>query len=98
MDIDEQALLRDLRQALDTAAPAGRAAQEAALRAVLARHHATVDDVLRAVARFRARQAGELRGLADRLARVADQRAEEAATADAVDAFLRSLGRGEHPG
>lgn len=90
-------LLRELRRALDAAAPEGRSAQEAALRAVLTRHQATMDDVVRAIAAFRSRQAGELKGLADRLARVAELRAEEAGTAEAVDAFLRSLGRGGSP-
>ncbi len=93
MDIDEAGLLREVRRALDAAAGQGRAAQEAALTEVLARHGATLDDVARAVRRIKERHGRELAGLAARLASLADRRAEEEETAAAVDAFVRSLGR-----
>lgn len=92
MDIDDTRLLRELRQALDVAAPGGPEAQSAALRDVLTRFNATLEDVARAVARARERRKRELTGLADRLTRLADQREDARDTADAVDAFLRSLG------
>ncbi len=94
MTVDDATLLRELRRALDAAAPGGQAAQQAALREVLARYDATLDDVARAVARAKERHRRELSGLAQRLARLADQREQDAATADAVDSFLRSLSRG----
>jgi hypothetical protein len=94
MNIDDAGLLRELRRALDAAAPDGPEAQAAALRAVLIRHDATLHDVARAVARVKQRHRRELAGLAQRLARLAELREEERATAEAVDAFLRSLPRG----
>ncbi|MFN8556130.1 MAG: hypothetical protein U0531_01830 [Dehalococcoidia bacterium] len=94
MDIDEAGLLRELRRAVDAAAVDGPEAQQAALRDVLARYNATLDDVTRAVRRARERHTREIAGLASRIARLADQREEDIATADAVDSFLRSLGRG----
>lgn len=94
MAIDDSSLLRELRRALDAAAAEGAEAQAAALREVLARHGATLDDVARAVSRVKERHQREVDGLAQRLARLADQREEEASTAAAVDAFLRS--RGQH--
>ena len=93
MDIDDSTLLRELRRALDTVAGEGPDAQSAALREVLARHNATVDDVARAVGRVKERHRRELSGLARRIGQLADQRAEDEATAGAVDDFLRSLGR-----
>ena len=94
MEIDDATLLRELRRALELAAGGGQAAQAAALREVLARYGATVEDVTRAVGRVKQRHAQELSGLTQRLARLANEREEAAATADAVDTFLRSLGRG----
>ena len=93
MDIDEAGLLRELRRALDTAAGGGTEAQAAALRDVLARYNATVEDVARAVRRARERHQRELGGLVQRIARLADQREEDQATVEAVDRYLRSLGR-----
>lgn len=93
MDIDDTTLLRELRRALEAAAGGGAEEQAAALREVLARYRATVDDVVRAVRRARERHQRELGGLTRRLARLADQREEDQATAEAVDTFLRSLGR-----
>ena len=93
MDIDDARLLRELRRALDEVAGQGTEAQAAALREVLARYGATVEDVARAVRRAKERHRRELAGLTQRLARLADQRAEDEATAEAVDAFLRSIGR-----
>ncbi len=94
MTVDDATLLRELRRALDAAAADGPVAQQAALREVLARYDATLDDVARAVGRAKDRHRRELAALAQRLARLADQREEEAETADAVDAFLRSVSRG----
>ncbi len=93
MNIDDSRLLRELRRALDTVAGQGMEAQSAALREVLVRHDATLEDVARAVSAVKERHRRELSGLARRLARLADQRGEDIETADAVDAFLRSLKR-----
>ena len=93
MDIDDATLLRELRRALDSVTGQGAEAQAAALRGVLARYNATLDDVTRAVRRVKERHRRELAGLTQRLARLAEQREEDEATADAVDAFLRGLGR-----
>ena len=90
---DDEQLLRELRRALERVAGQGREAQFAAMREVMNRHGVTLGDVSLAVQRMRARQRRELDGLAGRLAQLADLREEQAATADAVDAFLRSLGR-----
>lgn len=93
MEIDDTRLLRELRRALDEASGKGVDAQAAALRDVMARYGATEDDVRRAIRRVRDRHQRELTGLASRIARLADQREEDAATADAVDRFLRTLPR-----
>jgi hypothetical protein len=94
MDVDDATLLRELRRALDSVAGQGQDAQAEALRGVLARLNATLDDVVRAVGRVKQRHARELSGLAQRLSALADQRAEDAETADAVDSWLRAFGRG----
>lgn len=93
VEIDDLRLLRDLRRALDAVAGQGHEAQVAALRAVLAQHGATLDDVARAIRHVKERHAAELAGLAQRIARLAEQRAEEMETAEAVDAFVRRLSR-----
>jgi ABC-type transporter Mla subunit MlaD len=93
MDINDLRLLRELRRAIDAAAPDGPEAQAAALREVLARQGATLEDVARAVARVKERRRREISALAQRLSRLAEQREEDRDTADAVDIFLRSLGR-----
>jgi hypothetical protein len=93
MDTDDATLLRELRRALDTVTGQGPEAQAVALREVLSRYNATLDDVARAVNKVKQRHARELSGLAQRLSRLADQRAEDTATADAVDAWMRSLTR-----
>ncbi len=93
VEIDDLKLLRDLRRALDAVAGQGHEAQVAALRAVLAQHGATLDDVARAIRLVKERHTAELAGLAQRIARLAEQRAEEVETAEAVDAFVRRLSR-----
>jgi hypothetical protein len=94
MDIDEAGLLREVRRGLEAVAGQGQEAQAAAVRAVLDRYGASFDDLARAVARVKQRHARELAGLSRRIERLAEQREDAAATADAVDAFVRSLGRG----
>lgn len=91
MNIDDAGLLRELRKALDQAAAGGYRAQADAMREVLDRLDATMDDVVRVVGEVKRRHARELDGLSRRLAGLADLRAEEQETADAVDGFLRSL-------
>ena len=91
MDITDAELLRELRRALDAAAGQGPDAQAAALEATLRRYNATTADVVRALGAVRDRRRQELAGLAGRIGAIADGRTDAAETADAVDAFLRSL-------
>lgn len=93
MNVDDMTLLRELRRAVDGAAEFGIDAQAQAVRDVLARHDATLEDVSRAVGKVKQRRRTELSGLSRRLSRLADQREDAVSTADAVDAFIRGLGR-----
>lgn len=94
MTFDEDALLRELRHTLEESAGLPPETLAIALRAVLARHGATENDLARLLSRAaRQRRARELSGLARRLRQLADHRADAEATAAAVDAFLRARRR-----
>lgn len=93
MEIDDERLLRELRRALDAVSGQGRDAQFVAMRQVMDRHGLSLGDISAAVQRMRDRQTSELGGLAGRIGRLAEVREEQQSTADAVDTFLRSLGR-----
>jgi hypothetical protein len=94
MEISDGELLRELKKAVDAAAPEGPKAQAAALEAILRRYDATMADVARALGEVRNRRKRELSGLAGRIDALAASHEDGAETADSVDAFLRSRGEG----
>jgi hypothetical protein len=81
MEISDAELLRELRRAIDAAAPAGNDAQARAVE----------EDVARALGALRERRRRELSGLAGRIDALAERRQEDFDTADAVDRFVRAL-------
>ena len=93
--MDDRLLVRDLWLALDAVSGQGADAQAKAIREVLDKHGATMNDVARIVGRIRQRRRSELGGLASRLDALAERRADAEETAAAVDAFLRTHGSGE---
>jgi hypothetical protein len=91
MEISDAELLRELRRAIDAAAPAGNDAQARAVEETLRRYQATMADVARALGALRERRRRELSGLAGRIDALAERRQEDFDTADAVDRFVRAL-------
>jgi len=87
--VDDRALLRDLTNAIRSTEGQGAAAQAAAIEHVLNQHGANLTDVQRLLGWARTRRQRELTGLTQRLGGVIEQREIDAATADAVDRFLR---------
>ena len=88
--MDDRALLRDLKSAIQSTEGQGAAAQGAAIEGVLQKHGATVADVRRLLGWARTRRQRELTGLSQRLDALIEHREIDAATAAAVDHFLRS--------
>jgi|HubBroStandDraft_4_1064222.scaffolds.fasta_scaffold1752194_1 hypothetical protein len=89
MAVDDRALLRDLRAAIEESEGAGAEARQEAIRAVMQRHGATLDDVARLLHRARSQHQSQLRGLASRLEGLIARREEDASTVHAVEEFLR---------
>lgn len=90
--MDDRALLRDLKTAIQSTEGRGAEAQSAEINAVLARHGATVADVQRLLNWAKQRRRNELRSLRQRLDGIIVHRENEeidVATAEAVDHFLR---------
>jgi hypothetical protein len=88
--LDDRALLRDLKTAIESTEGQGAQAQAAAIGSVLARHGATEADVRRLLDRARSRRRTELAALQQRIDGIIEHREVDAATADAVDRFFRS--------
>ncbi|HET9319037.1 MAG TPA: hypothetical protein VFO27_04655 [Bryobacteraceae bacterium] len=91
MPVDDRQLLRDLTEALKQTEDATAEERQAAVKSVMDKHGATADDVARLLGRARSQQRTQLQGLALRISDLITQREEAASTADAVEAFLRSL-------
>lgn len=89
MEMSDGELLLRLRRALDAVAADGPTAQAKALEETLRQHDATMADVARALGEVRRRRFQEIAGLAGRLDRLAGAQEDAAATADAVDRYLR---------
>jgi hypothetical protein len=93
MEIDEAALLRDVRRVLEQFSTLNQVALAEKIREVLARHGASQDDLSRLLSQAaRQRRRGELSSLAGSIGKLAEQREDETDTSTAVDAFLRSRG------
>ena len=93
--VDDRALLRDLTTAIQSTDGEGQAAQAAAIDAVLARHGASVADIHRLLGWANKRRRDELNSLQRRIGGIIEHRENreiDAATADAVDRFLRRSG------
>jgi hypothetical protein len=88
--MDDRALLRDLKNAIQSTEGQGATAQAAAISEVLARHGATVADVQRLLGWARTRRKNELVGLQQRISGIIEHREIDEATAAAVDRFLRA--------
>jgi len=91
MEISDGQLLRELKKAVDAAAPEGQAAQAKALEETLRRYDATMADVARALGEVRRRRRQELGRLAGRIEAIAERAEDATDTAASVDAFLRGL-------
>lgn len=87
--MDDRALLRDLRQAVQQTESQGKDAQAAAIFAVLKQHGATTADVQRLLGWARSRRSRELGGLQARLNSMIESQSAAEETAAAVDRFLR---------
>ena len=87
--MDDRALLRDLKAAIDRTEGQSPAAREDAVGAVLREHGATEADVGRLLGRARQQHRRELSGLARRLDGLIGQREEMESTVEAVERFLR---------
>ena len=90
--MDDRALLKDLRLAIQGTEGQGAEVQAAEISAVLARYGATVADVQRLLGWARQRRRTELRSLRSRIDAIIENRENheiDAATADAVDRYLR---------
>lgn len=88
--MDDRALLRDLRAAIERTEGQDTAARNAAVQAVLREHGATTADVARLLRRARQQHRNELQGLALRLGGLISAREEMEETSAAVEEFLRS--------
>jgi hypothetical protein len=91
--MDDRALLRDLKTAIQQSDGQGADAQARAIFAVLAQHGATEADVRRLLGRARDRRRSELTSLQQHLDLLIEEREEAEATATAADRFLRDLRR-----
>jgi hypothetical protein len=91
LPVDDRALLRDLRAALERTEGSGAAERQRAIQDVLDAHGATADDVARLLRRARTQHRSQLQGLSSRLEDLIALREEEQATAEAVERFLRDL-------
>ena len=87
--MDDRALLRDLKAAIDRTEGQPLAARSEAVGAVLREHGATLADVGRLLSRARRQHRTELSGLARRLDGLIGQREEMESTVAAVERFLR---------
>jgi len=90
--VDDRALLKDLRLAIQGTEGKGAEVQAAEISAVLARYGATVADVQRLLGWARQRRRTELRSLRSRIDAIIENRENheiDAATADAVDRYVR---------
>lgn len=95
MLVDDRALLRDLKEAIQSTDGQGAAAQARAIEEVLRRHGASAADVQRLLGVAKRRRHAEISGLQQRIDGLIESRANQEvdqATADAVDRFLRGLG------
>ena len=88
--MDDRALLRDLKAAIEQTEGQSLAARNEAVGAVLREHGATLADVGRLLGRARQQHRNELRGLARRLDGLIGQREEMESTVAAVERFLHA--------
>ena len=89
MSVDDRALLRDLKAALERTEGTDASVREDAIRAVMHEHGATLDDLARLLYRARSQHRRQLQGLASRLETLINRREEDASTVAAVEDFLR---------
>jgi hypothetical protein len=89
MAIDDRALLRDLRSAIESTEGSSAETRQDAIRAVMQQHGATLDDVARLLQRARSQHRSQIRGLASRLSDLIARREEDELTVRAVEEFLR---------
>jgi len=87
--VDDRELLRELQVAIQKTEGEGAEAQAAAISAVLSHHGATVADIRRLLGWANQGRRNELSSLQRRLDALIEHREVDAATADAVDRFLR---------
>lgn len=87
--MNDRALLRDLKAAIDRTEGQSPAARNEAVEVVLREHGATLADVGRLLGRARQQHRSELSGLAGRLEGLIGQREEMESTVAAVEHFLR---------
>lgn len=90
MPVDDRALLRDLKAALERTEGADSTVRQNEIRAVMREHGATLDDLARLLHRARSQHRSQLQGLASRLGNLIARREEDQSTVAAVEAFLRS--------
>lgn len=88
--MDDRALLRDLKTALEQSEGQSAVNRAEAIQTVLDAYGATVNDVARLLHRARRRRKTELSGLAQRLDGLITHREEMEETVEAVERFLRS--------
>jgi hypothetical protein len=89
MAMDDRALLRDLKAAMERTAGESAAGRAEAIQSVLDAHGATAEDVARLLHRARSRRRAELSALTERLDSLISRREETKATVEAVERFLR---------
>ena len=91
MPVDDRALLRDLRAAIESTEGAPAEARQEAIRAAMNQHGATLEDVARLLQRARSQHRTQIRGLASRLEDLIARKEEGESTVQAVEEFLRGL-------
>lgn len=87
--MDDRALLRDLKAAIERTEGHNVSERNEAVHAVLRDHGATTDDVARLLRRARQQHRVELRGLARRIDQLIMTREDMVKTVEAVERYLR---------
>ena len=89
MPVDDRALLRDLKAAMERTEGSPTPDRQDAIRGVLEEHGATLADLSRLLQRARSQHRVQLRGLSSRLGDLIARREEDESTVAAVEEFLR---------
>lgn len=91
MPVDDRALLRDLTEVFRRTEGAEPAERQEAMREVMERHGATLEDVARLLRRARTQHRTQLQGFTSRIDDLINRREEQESTVAAVEEYLRGL-------